>query len=325
MFFGFLIIMLLSFGLTALSGLVILPWLRRLKASQTEREDGPASHLQKTGTPTMGGVMFLLVFLVFSVVLSVKYRQAIPIAISTIGFGLVGFVDDYIKVVMKRSLGLTPIQKMIGQAAVAGILLLYIYHFTSVSFEMMVPFSGLFSADANPIYLDLGIFTIPFLFVVILGTVNGSNFTDGLDGLLSSVTIVICAFIALVSVRLGLTINYSAAAMMGSLFGFLVYNWHPAKVFMGDTGSLALGGFVAACMILMKMPIFIIFVAFIYLAEVVSVIIQVLYFKATHGKRFFRMAPIHHHFELGGWSEVKVVWAFTALTAFLCLVSFFMI
>ncbi|SKB67133.1 Phospho-N-acetylmuramoyl-pentapeptide-transferase [Lachnospiraceae bacterium] len=325
MFFNFLIIMFFAFVLTALSGLVILPWLKRLKASQTEREDGPASHLQKTGTPTMGGVMFLLVFLVISVLLSFKYRQAIPVAISTIGFGLVGFADDYIKVVMKRSLGLTPIQKMIGQAAVAAALLYYIANFTSVSFEMMVPFSALFSADANPVFLNLGIFTVPFLFVVILGTVNGSNFTDGLDGLLSSVTIVICIFIALASVRLGLTINYSAAAMMGCLFGFLIYNWHPAKVFMGDTGSLALGGFVAACMILMKMPIFIIFVAFIYLIEVISVIIQVLYFKATHGKRFFRMAPIHHHFELGGWTEVKVVGAFAALTAFLCLISFFMI
>ena len=314
-----------AFVLTAVSGLFVLPFLRRLKASQTERDDGPESHLKKTGTPTMGGIMFLIGFTVSAGIFAVKHSLIIPIIISTLAFGLVGFADDYIKVVKKRSLGLTPIQKMALQIIAAAVLIGYMAFCTEVTFDMAVPFSALFSPDGQDIYVNFGIFTIPFLFIVILGTVNGANFTDGIDGLLSSVTIVIALFIAAVSFKVGSGIVPAAGAMTGALFGFLLYNWHPARVFMGDTGSLAIGGFVSASLLCLKLPIVTVLVAFVYLAEVLSVIIQVSYFKATHGKRIFKMAPIHHHFELSGWSEIKVVRNFTILTFVLCLITFFVI
>ena len=321
----FVISIVASFAITALSGIFILPFLRRLKASQTEREDGPESHLKKTGTPTMGGFMFILGFTVMSVIFAVKNLLIIPIIISTLAFGLVGFADDYIKVVKKRSLGLTPAQKMALQIVAAGILIGYMAFCTEVTFDMALPFSALFSPDGQDIYVNFGILTIPFLFVVIIGTVNGANFTDGIDGLLSSVSVVIAVFIAAVSFKVGSGIAPAAGAMTGALLGFLLYNWHPARVFMGDTGSLAIGGFVASSLLCLKLSIVTVLVAFIYLAEVLSVIIQVSYFKATHGKRIFRMAPIHHHFELGGWSEVRVVRNFTLLTFVLCLITFFVI
>lgn len=325
MLIEFLLSLIAAFGISWGSGFFILPWLRKLKAQQVVRNEGPASHQVKTGTPTMGGIMILLAFVLVAGFMSVKYKVLIPIIISTVGFGLVGFIDDYIKVVKKRNLGLRAWQKMGLQFVVTAVLLYYISAFTEVSFDMMVPFSAFFSANAEDMYINMGVMTIPFLFVVIVGTVNGSNFTDGLDGLLSSVTLVISVFLAFVAMKLGVLITPAAGAMAGALIGFLIYNWHPAKVFMGDTGSLALGGFVAAAMLMLKMPILLIFVAFIYLAEVISVIIQVLYFKATGGKRFFRMAPIHHHFELGGWSEVQVVRTFALVTLVLCIVTYIIV
>ncbi len=325
MFVLFLITAAGGFALSALSGIFVLPALRRLKASQTEREEGPASHKVKSGTPTMGGIMFLLSFVIIGIAFSFRFRMIIPIVISTVLFGLIGFIDDYIKVVMKRNLGLRAWQKMALQIIATGAVLYYVYRFTAVKFDMLVPFSALFSANAEDLYWNFGFFTIPLLFIVVIGTVNGSNFTDGLDGLLSSVTLVICFFLAAVSIKQGVQITPAAGAMAGALIGFLLYNWHPAKVFMGDTGSLALGGFVAASMLMLKMPLLLVFVAFIYLAEVVSVIIQVFYFKATGGKRFFRMAPIHHHFELGGWNEIQVVRAFTVTTLILCVVTYIIV
>ncbi|MCR4746306.1 MAG: phospho-N-acetylmuramoyl-pentapeptide-transferase [Lachnospiraceae bacterium] len=321
----FLISLAVSFVLSAVCGIFVLPALKRLKASQTEREEGPASHKVKSGTPTMGGIIFLIAFIIVAGVASTRYRMIIPIIISTVLFGAIGFIDDYIKVVMKRNLGLRAWQKMALQIVASAILLFYVYNFTEVKMDMLVPFSALFSADAEDMYVNFGFLTIPFLFIVIIGSVNGSNFTDGLDGLLSSVTLVISLFLAAVSMKLGVQITPAAGAMAGALIGFLLYNWHPAKVFMGDTGSLALGGFVAAAMLMLKMPLLLVFVAFIYLAEVLSVIIQVLYFKATGGKRFFRMAPIHHHFELGGWNEVQVVRAFTIVTLILCVIAYIIV
>ncbi|MCR4909155.1 MAG: phospho-N-acetylmuramoyl-pentapeptide-transferase [Lachnospiraceae bacterium] len=314
-----------AFVISALSGLVVLPFLRRLHAAQTEREDGPATHLKKTGTPTMGGFIFLIGFLVVSTFYSITNRAIIPVIIATMGFGFVGFLDDYIKVVKKRSLGLKAWQKIVLQLLVTAALLWYIASFTSVSFDMAVPFSAMFSPDGNSIYVNFGFFTIPFLVLVILGTVNGANLTDGLDGLLGSVTTVVALFIVAASLKLGIHIAPAGGAMAGALIGFLLYNWHPAKVFMGDTGSLALGGFVVSSMIMMKMSIFIIIVCFVYFAESLSDIIQVLYFKATGGKRFFRMAPLHHHFELGGWSEIRVVRVFVLVTVFLCVLSFWIL
>ncbi len=319
--FKYLVHLTAAFALTVVAGYFLLPALKKLKARQVEREEGPESHKKKTGTPTMGGIMFLLVFALLTIPEAGKYRASIPVIIGTLGFGAVGFIDDYIKVVMKRNLGLRAWQKLLLQMLVSFAVIWSVSAFTEVGFDMLIPFSSLITPDGSGIYLNAGIFTVPFLIFIFLGTTNGSNFTDGLDGLLSSVTLVIALFIAHFASSLAINITMASAVMSGGLLGFLVYNRHPAKVFMGDTGSLALGGFAASSMIMLKMPLFLIFMGIIYFAEVLSVIIQVLYFKATKGKRFFRMAPIHHHFELMGWSEEKVVLVFTLVTFAGCLLT----
>ena len=262
----------------------------------------------------MGGILILGSVLLTSLPYVRSYPKIIPVLFLTLGFGLIGFLDDYIKVVLKRSLGLTALQKMAGQIVVTGIFAYYLLHYTDVSLAMKVPFFP-------ETYLDFGIFNIPLLFFVVIGTVNGTNFTDGLDGLASSVTIMVATFFTVVAIGTNSGIDPVTCAVVGSLLGFLLFNVYPARVFMGDTGSLALGGFVASCAYLMQMPLFIVIVGFIYLAEVLSVIIQVSYFKATGGKRIFKMAPIHHHFELCGWSETRVVAVFSIVTAILCLVG----
>ncbi len=321
MIFDFLIPFGLCFILTALLGMVLLPALRRLNASQTERDEGPRSHKSKSGTPTMGGIMFLVPWVAVTAFYIPKHRNLIPILMATIGFGLIGFLDDYIKVVLKRNLGLRAWQKFGLQIVVAVIICFSTMNFTNVSFDMRIPFSSIFTASGSAIMISLGVLAIPVEIIVIGGTVNGANFTDGLDGLAAFVTSIIALFMAIASMRLGSGIVAAASGMTGALLGFLLYNRHPAKVFMGDTGSLALGGFTSACAIMMNLPLYIIIVAFVYLAEVCSVIIQVSYFQATGGKRFFKMAPIHHHFELKGWSEVKVVTVFTVLTAALAVIG----
>ena len=243
-----------------------------------------------------------------------KYPDILPILFVTLGFGLIGFLDDYIKVVMKRSLGLTPLQKMLGQIIVTGVFAWYMVFNSGNGTRMLIPFSG-------GRELDLGILYVPVLFFIVLGTVNGANFTDGLDGLASSVTVLIATFFTVAAVGLGVTgIIPITCATVGALLGFLVFNVYPARVFMGDTGSLALGGFVVSTAYVLKMPLFIPIVAFIYLIEVLSVIIQVSYYKKTK-KRIFKMAPIHHHFELSGWPETKVVAIFSIVTAVLCLIG----
>lgn len=232
----------------------------------------------------------------------------------TLGFGIIGFLDDYIKIVKKRSEGLTPRQKMFGQLLVTAAFAFYMLKISDVGLEMLVPFSG-------GRYTDIGILAVPLMFIAVLGTVNGTNFTDGLDGLASTVTVVVAAFFTFAAVASGSGIEPVTAAVLGSLMGFLIFNVYPAKVFMGDTGSLALGGFVASAAYMLRMPLFILIVGIIYLAEVISVILQVAYFKKTGGRRLFKMAPIHHHFELCGWSETRVVAVFSIVTAVLCLVS----
>ena len=289
---------LISFVLSVILGPLVIPVLRRLKMDQTEREDGVQSHLKKAGTPTMGGVMILLAVVITSVIYIGRYPKIIPILFLTLGFGLIGFLDDYLKVVMKRSDGLYPKQKMALQIVVTAIFAFYMVKFAGVSLTMLIPFTG-------GKYLDIGWVAIPLMFFVVIGTVNGVNFTDGLDGLASSVTVLVATF----------------CAVVGALLGFLLFNVYPASVFMGDTGSLALGGFVASAAYMLQMPIFIIIVGFIYLIEVLSVMIQVTYFKKTGGKRIFKMAPIHHHFELCGWSETRVVAVFSIITAILCLIA----
>ena len=304
----------IAFALSVALGPVIIPFLRKLKFGQTVRDDGPQSHLKKNGTPTMGGIIFLISVIVTSCIYMKDYPQIIPILFVTVGYGVIGFLDDYIKIVLKRSEGLTPSQKMFGQIIVTGVCAVYMYKFSGISMEMIVPFFP-------NVTLDLGFLTIPVMFLAIIGTVNGVNFTDGLDGLATSVTIMVAVFFGVVALGVKSDVWPIACAVIGALLGFLLFNVHPASVFMGDTGSLALGGFVAAIAYMLQMPIFILIVGLIYWIEILSVIIQVGYFKISHGKRIFRMAPIHHHFELGGWSETKVVAVFTIVTAMLCLVG----
>ena len=305
---------LVSFALCAIMGPVIIPVLRNLKMGQTEREEGVKEHLKKAGTPTMGGVIILLSILITSLFYIRSNPQIIPVLFVTIGFGLIGFLDDYLKVVMKRSDGLFPKQKMALQIIVTAIFAYYLVKVAGISLKMLVPFSG-------GRYLDLGWLAIPVLFFAVIGTVNGVNFTDGLDGLASSVTVLVATFFTVVAIGTKSGIEPVTGAVVGALLGFLLFNVYPASVFMGDTGSLALGGFVASAAYMLQMPLFIIIVGLIDLVEVLSVIIQVTYFKKTGGKRIFKMAPIHHHFELCGWSETRVVAVFSIITALLCMVA----
>lgn len=309
-----LISVMVSFAISVFLGPLVIPFLRRLKVGQTERTEGPESHLKKNGTPTMGGILILISVVAASLLFVRDYPSIIPVLFLTLGFGLVGFLDDYIKVVLKRSMGLRAWQKFSLQVLVTGVFVYYLLHYTDVSLEMKVPF-----LEGN--YLDFGWWNIPILFFIVIGTVNGTNFTDGLDGLASSVTVLVATFFTVVAIGTDSGIEPVTCAVVGALLGFLLFNVHPASVFMGDTGSLALGGFVAAAAYMMQMPVFIAIVGFIYLAEVVSVILQVSYFKLTGGKRIFKMAPIHHHFELCGWSETRVVAVFSIVTALLCLVA----
>lgn len=306
----------ISFAISALLGPVIIPFLRKLKIGQTVRDDGPQAHLKKSGTPTMGGILIMIAVVVTSLFYVKDFPKIIPILFLTLGFGLIGFIDDYLKVVLRRSLGLRAWQKMLGQIIVTAVFAYYLVNYTDVSLAMKIPFWP------NH-YLDFGVFNIPVLFFIVIGTVNGTNFTDGLDGLASSVTVIVATFFTVVAIGLNSGIEPITCAVVGALLGFLLFNVYPASVFMGDTGSLALGGFVAAAAYMLQMPLFIAIVGFIYLAEVLSVILQVGYFKLTGGKRIFKMAPIHHHFELCGWSETRVVTVFSIVTALLCLVAYY--
>lgn len=312
--FRYIFAVILAFAVTALSGPLMIPILRRLKVGNTERKE-LKSHQKKTGTPTMGGLMFLLAIIVTSLCFISSYPKIIPILFVTVGFGVIGFFDDYLKVVLKRSDGLLAWQKMILEIVVTAVFAIYLYRFSDIPMTMLVPFSG-------GKYADFGWLALPIMFLAVIGTVNGANFTDGLDGLATSVTVLIATFFSVVAVATNSGIEPITCAVVGALLGFLLFNVYPASVFMGDTGSLALGGFVAATAYMMQMPMFILIVGLIYWIEIISVMIQVSYFKITHGKRFFRMAPIHHHFELGGWSETRVVAVFSIITTLLCLTAY---
>ncbi len=303
----------IAFAISAVLGPIVIPFLRRLKVGQTERKE-LESHLKKNGTPTMGGLMILASIIITSLFYMKDYPKIIPILFMTVGFGIIGFLDDFLKVVLRRSDGLLPWQKMLGQILVTTVFAVYMVRYSGISLTMLIPFS-------NGLYLNLGWFAIPLLYVAVIGTVNGVNFTDGLDGLASSVTVIVATFFSVVAIGTNAGIEPITCAVVGALLGFLLFNVYPASVFMGDTGSLALGGFVVATAYMMQMPLFIIIVGLIYLVEVLSVIIQVTYFKRTGGKRIFRMAPIHHHFELGGWSETRVVAVFSIVTALLCMLA----
>lgn len=294
---------------------IVIPLLKRLKFGQYIREEGPKEHQSKAGTPTMGGMIILTSIIITSIIFIKSNHRIIPVLFVIIGFGIIGFLDDYIKIVMKRNLGLKAWQKMLGQFIIATVFIVYIVKYSGFGTAMIIPFMG---SDA----VDIGWLFIPFSYIVILGTVNGANLTDGLDGLATSVTLIIAVFFTVVATATGSGIEPIMGATAGALLGFFLFNVYPARVFMGDTGSLALGGFVVAAAYMLNMPLIIILVAFIYLIEAISVILQVSYFKLTHGKRIFKMAPIHHHFEYYGYAETQIVAGFAIITAICCLIAY---
>ena len=300
---GFLIVVIL--------GPIFIPMLARFKFGQTVRDEGPQSHLAKNGTPTMGGVMMIVAILITGLTRATISKGLIVGLICIVGFGFVGFLDDFIKIKMKRSLGLKAYQKIILQFALALYIAYYQYSASPSATQLVIPFT-------NHI-INLGIWYIPFMMIFIIGTVNAVNLTDGLDGLASGVTLIVSCFFILFAVSISNSdVAILAAATAGACLGFLGFNAYPAKVFMGDTGSMALGGAVVAFATLTNSPLLIVIVGFIYLAEALSVMIQVTYFKLTNGKRIFKLAPLHHHFEQCGWPETRVVFIFWIATVVLC-------
>ena len=324
----FAMVVILAFLATLLMGILLIPWLKKLKFRQTEREDGPKSHLSKTGTPVMGGFLFLIPLIAISLILTRGNRDFVFFAVlSTIGFGLIGFLDDYIGVAKRRSLGLRAYQKIIGQLVLSVVMAYYAYTNEYIGSSVILPF-----VDKE---WDLGIFYIPVTVFIIIGTVNSVNLTDGLDGLCSGVTLIVSATLNIILISVCqmaqsqnvayLAENYGellvfSAALTGGCLGFLRYNTHPAQIFMGDTGSLALGGAVAALSVLLRIPLWLPVIGGIYMVEALSDIIQVVSFK-LRGKRVFKMAPLHHHFELSGMPETRVVAMFMIATVILCLIA----
>ena len=318
-----------AFVISAVIGKFLVPALRRWKAGQSIKEDGTTWHMSKQGTPTMGGLMFILatiiVVLVFNgpAILSGDWTSVIVLVFALV-FGAIGFLDDYAKIKKKENTGLTAGQKFLLQLAAAILFIVLLRKCGILSPNLYVPFFGV------ELHLPWVVYLI-FAVLVITGTVNAVNITDGLDGLSSSVTLPVCAFFAAAfgwawvkwqqSGTAGMAVF--AAALFGGLVGFLVYNHYPAKVFMGDTGSLFLGGAVCGMAFALDMPLILILVGIIYIIETLSDIIQVTYFKATHGKRIFRMAPLHHHLEMGGWNEKKVVFVFASISLVFCILAFF--
>ena len=305
--FKVVIPVIISFAISVALAPFIIPFLRRLKVGQTERVDGVQSHLKKAGIPTMGGLIFLIATAVTSLFYVKDYPNVIPILFLTLGFGLIGFLDDYLKVVLKRSDGLMPMQKMFLQIIVTGIFAVYMILFTDVELTLLVPFSGGY-------YLDIGWVAVPLLFFAVIGTVNGVNFTDGLDGLASSVTVMVATFFTVVAIGSHSGIEPITCAVVGSLMGFLLFNVFPARVFMGDTGSLGLGGFVSAISAFSGNLLYILVIGIMFVCSGISVILQVIYYKRTK-KRIFLMAPLHHHFQKKGYAEAKIVYAYSLVTA----------
>lgn len=309
-----------AFAVTALLGLGVIPMLRALKAGQSIREIGPKWHNTKAGTPTMGGIMFIAAAVVcvlaggWTAMLAGTYEHLMVLGFSLV-FGAIGFADDFVKVKLKRNLGLTALQKLILQLAAALIYLALLRRNGNLSTDLLIPFAGVRLSVNWIVYLFFAVF-------VIVGCVNAVNLTDGVDGLASGVTVPVMIFFTFVAWSQGnTTLALFPAAVLGGLLGFLCYNFHPAKVFMGDTGSLFLGGAVCGMAFALDIPLVLLLVGIVYLIETLSVIMQVGYFKLTHGKRIFRMTPIHHHFEMGGWSEVKIFCVFTGVTAVMCAVA----
>ena len=314
-----LITALVSLVVTGIIGYILLPILRALKAGQSIREIGPTWHNVKAGTPMMGGLMFVLSTII-CVLCNIPFMQdysALFALLVALCFGFVGFLDDYTKLVKKRNLGLTSLQKAMLQMAVSALYLYVLYRLGIMSCDLYIPFINV-SLTLHPVVY------IFFAMFVMVGCDNAVNLTDGVDGLCGSVTIPVMVFFTAAAVAMGrLDLAVVPAALVGGLVAYLFYNWHPAKVFMGDTGSLFLGGMVCALAFALDLPLILIFVGIIYILETLSVILQVGYFKLTHGKRLFKMSPIHHHFEMCGWKEEKIVISFTLVSAAMCVVAWF--
>ncbi len=305
--------------LSGLLGLLILPVLWALKAGQSIREVGPTWHNYKAGTPMMGGLFFILasiICLVANLTVMVDYTVFYVLALS-LCFGLVGFLDDFCKLKYKRNLGLTSLQKALLQMAVSAVFVYLLYKQGTLSCDIYVPFFNVTFYVHPLVYVFFAMF-------VMVGCDNAVNITDGVDGLSSSVTLPVMVFFTAAAVSMKkYDLAILPASLIGGLMGYLCYNWHPAKVFMGDTGSLFLGGVVCAMAFALDMPLILILVGFVYIVDTLSVILQVGYFKLTHGKRLFKMAPIHHHFEMCGWKEVKIVLVFSAVSALMCVIAWF--
>lgn len=306
-------------ALSGVLGYFLLPVLRALKAGQSIREIGPTWHNNKAGTPLMGGLMFIFaaVICLLANIPTMEEYSVFYVLVLGLCFGLVGFLDDFCKVKFKRDLGLTAMQKAMLQMAVSAIFLYILYKDGTMTTDVYVPFFNV-TFHMHPIAY------IFFAMFVMVGCVNAVNLTDGIDGLSSSVTIPVMVFFAVAAFSMKrLDLALLPACLAGGLIAYLFYNWHPAKVFMGDTGSLFLGGIVCGMAFALDMPLILVLVGFVYIVETLSDIIQVTYFKATHGKRFFKMAPIHHHFEMCGWKEEKIVIVFAAVSAVMCVVAWF--
>lgn len=315
-----LITCIVSFVIAAIGGHFLIPALRALHVGQSIREIGPTWHNNKQGTPVMGGLMFIFSALICALTAIPCFRSGdytyLIVYVFALIFGVIGFIDDFIKVRKKRNLGLTEIQKLLLQLVAAALYLVVLRKTGHLTGDLYIPFFNVNVTIPWVAYLLLSIF-------IIVGTVNAVNLTDGVDGLSSSVTIPVMVFYAVVAYKWGhMGTSQLAAALAGGLGGYLIYNFHPAKVFMGDTGSLFLGGAVCGLAYALDMPLILILVGIIYIAETLSDIIQVTYFKLSHGKRIFKMAPLHHHFEKCGWSEVKIVGVFTSVTVIFCILAY---
>lgn len=315
-------ILILSFAMSIIFGLIVIPILKKCKVGQIERDDGPESHLSKQGTPTMGGIIMAIAMVFCSAFLFFQYKASepstalkmIPLVFVTLGFGLVGLVDDFKKLVLKNTDGLKPMYKMFGLLIIAVVYTIFLMKYMNIGTETYIPIVKQY------ITLPIWIY-IPFAIFVMLGTTNAVNLTDGIDGLSTSVTTIILTCLVSISIILGIKeVTVIGTILIGACLGFLLFNLHPAKVFMGDTGSLMLGGAIAGMALYMKMPLILIVIALIPIIETLSVMIQVVHFKRT-GNRVFKMAPIHHHFELSGWKEGKVVTVFSFITLVLCIIG----
>ena len=314
-----LLMVVCSCALTGVIGWFLLPVLRALKAGQSIREVGPTWHNSKAGTPMMGGLMFIFSSVIILLANSFRMEDysVFFVLILSLCFGLIGFLDDFTKAKYKRNLGLTSLQKAMLQMAVSALFLYVMFRTGSMRTELYIPFADLSFSLHPMVYVFFSMF-------VMVGCVNAVNLTDGVDGLCASVTLPVMVFFTAAAMALGkYDLAVLPASLVGGLAAYLVYNWHPAKVFMGDTGSLFLGGAVCALAFALEMPLILILVGFVYIVETLSVILQVTYFKATHGKRLFKMAPIHHHFEMSGWKEEIICLSFAGVTALLCLLAWF--